>query len=298
MHEAHDPTAAAALDAALPDFDWSVPPTGAIRGSFDAPSGRLATIALGDPTGAPVLLVPGVTGSKEDFALMLPLIASAGYYAVAFDMAGQYESADAGPENLNPPARHYDYELFVGDFVAVLESLGAPAHVLGYSFAGTVAQIVLARRPELFASLTLLSAPPEPGQSFRGMSGFGPLSGFAPGSVGASFMIWGNKLNYTKVPPGRLKFVRERLKVTRIASVNDIISLMKRAPDVRTEVAASAIPKLVAVGAHDLWPLGLHKRFADQIEADFAIYQTGHSPCETTPHQLVRDLLALYARAA
>jgi pimeloyl-ACP methyl ester carboxylesterase len=297
VNAAHDPAEEAALDAALADLDWSIPPAGAVTGGFDAPSGRLATVALGDPTAPPVLLVPGVTGSKEDFALMLPLIAAAGYYALAFDLAGQYESANAGPEHLHPAARHYDYELFVNDFIAVLESLGAPAHVLGYSFAGTIAQLVLARRPELFASLTLLSAPPEPGQSFRGMSGFGPLSGFAPGPVGASFMIWGNKLNYTKVPPGRLKFVRDRLKVTRVSSVNDIITLMKRAPDVRAAVAASAVPKLVAVGAHDLWPLGLHRRFADEIRADFAIYQTGHSPCETTPHQLVRDLLALYARA-
>ncbi len=297
MQEAHDPTEEAALDAALPDFDWSVPPAGSVRGNFDAPSGRLATLAMGDPAAPPVVLAPGVTGSKEDFSLMLPLLAEAGFYAVSYDLAGQYESADAGPENLTPPSKRYTVELFVDDLVALLESLGRPAHVLGYSFAGIVAQLVLARRPDLVASLTLLSAPPEPGQTFRGMSGFGPISGFAPGGVGASFMIWGNKLNYTKVQPGRLAFVRRRFDFTRVSSVRDIIALMKKTPDVRAEVAASAVPKLVAVGAHDLWPLELHKRFADEIGADFAIYQTGHSPCETTPHQLVRDLLKLYARA-
>jgi pimeloyl-ACP methyl ester carboxylesterase len=296
--EAHDPTEEAALDAALADFDWSLPPTGSVRGTFDAPSGRLATLAMGDPTAPPVLLAPGVTGSKEDFSLMLPLLAAAGYYAISYDLAGQYESADAGPEHLTPPSKHYNNELFVDDFVAILESLGAPAHVLGYSYAGIIAQLVLARRPELIASLTLLSAPPEPGQTFRGMSGFGPISGLAPGGVGASFMIWGNKLNYTKVQPGRLRFIRRRFDFTRVSSVRDIIALMKKTPDVRAEVRAAAIPKLVAVGVHDLWPLGLHKRFADEIGADFSIYQTGHSPCETTPHQLVRDLLKLYARAS
>jgi phosphosulfolactate phosphohydrolase-like enzyme len=39
-----------------------------------------------------------------------------------------------------------------------------------------------------------------------------------------------------------------------------------------------------------------HAAFAERIGAELAIYDTGHSPCETTPHQLTRDLLALYAK--
>ena len=62
--------------------------------------------------------------------------------------------------NLPIPGRRYTHELFVGDLIALFESGDGPAHVLGYSFAGTVAQIALSRRPELFASLTLLSCPP------------------------------------------------------------------------------------------------------------------------------------------
>jgi pimeloyl-ACP methyl ester carboxylesterase len=67
---------------------------------------------------------------------------------------------------------------------------------------------------------------------------------------------------------------------------------------VRPQLAASAIPKLVAVGSHDLWPLELHQQFAEAIGADLAIYQTGHSPCETTPHQLVRDMLDSFGHAS
>ncbi len=62
----------------------------------------------------------------------------------------------------------------------------------------------------------------------------------------------------------------------------------------RAELAASAVPKLVAVGEHDLWPRELHERFAREIGAGFAVYPTGHSPCETAPHQLVRDMTALF----
>ncbi len=51
------------------------------------------------------------------------------------------------------------------------------------------------------------------------------------------------------------------------------------------------------MGEHDLWPLTLHRELAEAIGATLAVYQTGHSPCETAPNQLVRDLLALYSRA-
>lgn len=282
-------------DEALPDLDWTVLPAGAERRWFDAPSGRLAMISMGNLGHPRVLLVPGVTGSKEDFILMLPLLAAAGFRAESFDMAGQYESRDAGPENLHPPRRHYDHELFVDDLIAVLDSGAGPAHVLGYSFAGTVTQLAYAARPELFASLTLLSCPPEPGQGFRGVKRLGPVTNLTTGRVGAALMIWGVRRNFTHVPPGRLAFVRARFALTRRQSVRDIITLMKRAPDLRATLAAADIPKLVAVGEHDLWPLRLHAALAESIGARLAVYRTGHRPCETAPHQLVDDLLDLYA---
>jgi hypothetical protein len=52
----------------------------------------------------------------------------------------------------------------------------------------------------------------------------------------------------------------------------------------------------VIIGEHDLWPVTRHAAFAERIGAELAVYDTGHSPCETTPHQLTRDLLALYAK--
>lgn len=297
---AHDDAAhddAARLDDAIPDLDWTVLPTGASRATISAPSGELASISMGNPTDPWVVLVPGVTGSKEDFSLMLPLIAAGGYYVESFDMAGQYESADAGPANLVPPRRHYDHALFVGDLLTVLERAPGPVHVLGYSFAGTVAQLAFAERPDRFASLTLLSTPPEPGQGFRGVKRIGWFSGLTSGRIGAALMIWGVRKNFTKVPPGRLRFVRDRFSLTSRESVRDIIRLMKKAPDVRPVLAAATMPKFVAVGEHDLWPLALHARFAEEIDARVGVYRTGHSPCETTPHQLSRDLVELYDSA-
>jgi pimeloyl-ACP methyl ester carboxylesterase len=278
------------LDRALEDRDWTIPAPGSVRSRFAAPSGELAVVSLGDPSNPRVVLVPGVSGSKEDFVLMLPVLAEAGYFVQSFDMAGQYESGAAGPHR----GKRYDYDLFVDDLVAFLED-GAPAHVLGYSFAGTVAQLVLVRRPDLVHSLTLLATPPEPGNGFRGVRGLGPYTFLAGGRIGAALMTWGIRTNKNHVPPLRLDFVRMRFDHTSRRSMEDIIRLMKRAPDLRAELAASPVPKLVAVGSHDLWPTALHAEFAERIGARLVVYPTGHSPCETAPRQLSRDMISLFA---
>ena len=278
-------------DAAIPDLDWRVFPAGTVRDQFDAPSGKLARVSLGSGARGRVVLFPGVTGSKEDFTLMLPLLAEAGYRVEAYDLAGQYESRDAGPENLDPPRTRYDYPLFIEDLTAVLED-GASAHVLGYSFAGLVSQLIVAERPELFATLTLLSTPPATGQVFRGVKRIGRFSSLAGPRSGASLLLWGIRNNLNRVPPQRIAFVRERFALTRRESVDDIVGLMMRMPDVADAVRAASVPTLVATGAHDLWPT---EQYARRIGAQVAVYETGHSPCETAPHQLVRDMLAMFA---
>jgi pimeloyl-ACP methyl ester carboxylesterase len=282
----------AALDAALPDIDWRALPPGTERFSYRAPSGDLAAIALGPLTAPRVVLVPGVTGSKEDFVLLAPLLAAAGYRVESYDLAGQYESAAAAPADGEP----YGYDLFVADLIAVLQVGDSPVHVLGYSFAGLVAQLALATRPDLFASLTLLATPPRAGQTFRGVRWLGPFSVLVPAHTIASLMVWGIVTNRNHTTPGRLALARERFDFTSRPSVDRIMALMKNTPDVHGALAGSAAPVLIAVGERDLWRVRQHRRFADRIGAELRVYPTGHSPCETTPYQLSRDLLALYAR--
>lgn len=288
---------AEALDAALGETDWFRHPEGSRPGWFLAPSGSLALRTMGEETDPPVVLVPGVMGSKEDFSLMMPVLAAAGYYVLSYDMAGQYESAAAGPEQLDPPQSHYTYELFVNDLVAILESLGGAAHVLGYSFAGIVSQIAFAERPELFRSLCLLSCPPVPGQTFRTVSRVGRFSPLVNDKMHAGLIVWGIRRNFVHTPESRMKFIRHRFEYTRKQSLQDIMALMKHSPDLRGLLRDAPQPKLVAVGRADVWSLRLHQAFADSIRARFAVYGTGHAPCEDAPHQLSRDLLALYAAA-
>lgn len=287
---------ALARDRALPDIDWHEFPEGTERDTFAGPSGPLARVALGDPDAPRVVLVSGVAGSKEDFILLFPLFAAAGYRVESFDLAGHYESVDAGPHRLDPPREHYDYPLFVGDLIAILEDGARPAHVLGYSFAGLLAELALVERPDLFASLTLMAAPPATGQVFRGVKHIGPISDMPPHRA-AGLILWGIRYNLNRTPPGRIAFVRERMAITPRACIDDVVALMMATPDMTDAVAATSIPKLIAVGEQDLWPAEQHAEYAQRIGARVATYPTGHAPCESAPHQLVRDMLALFARA-
>jgi len=309
------PDEAERADAALGAVPWGELPAGARRFRFDAPSGALAAFALGRPDAPRVVLVAGATGSKEDFLLLAPPLAEAGYLVEAFDLAGNHESAGAGPaatgrsgvardDAVEGRARHrgrgprhgYTERLFVDDLVAFLAA-GSPAHLLGYSFAGLIAERVAVEHPELVRSLTLLTAPPMAGQAFRGMRWIGALAPFVTPHVGAGLMIWGIMTNKNRVDAGRLAFVRARMAGTSRAAVDDMVAIMMDAPDHRGRLRASGLPLLVAVGERDLWSTGRHARFAREIGAELAVYRTGHSLCETAPHQLARDMLALFSRS-
>jgi pimeloyl-ACP methyl ester carboxylesterase len=288
-------------DAALPDIDWTRLPAGATRFWRQVPSGRLAALAAGLPGRPRIVLAPGVTGSKEDFHFLFPLFAAAGYRVESYDAAGQYESAEAGPERLHPPRRHYDYDLFVDDLLAIIEQGATPVHLLGHSFQGVVAQLVAVRRPDLVRSLTLLSSPPVAGDALRRLRQYGPASPSLPAAALAWIVRRGILANAQHVLPRRQRFVTARFGLTRIDSHRDSMRLLRRVPDVRSSLRGTGIPILDAVGARDLWPVGLQRRYAAEIGADLRVYPGGHSPCETTPHELGRDMLALFeatARAA
>src|SRR5690606_11283955 len=124
-------------------------------------------------------------------------------------------------------------------------------------FGGTVAQVATVRHPELVASLTLLSVPATVGHVFRRASGYRGLLSLAsfvvsPGGA-ARILAWGIRTNKNHVDEQRHSFVMGRLEITRWASVVDIFRQMARTPDMRDQIAALGIPKLVAFGSHDLW---------------------------------------------
>src|SRR5436305_957484 len=103
---------------------------------------------------APAVLVPGFTGSKEDFLPTLGPLAQGGWKVVAYDQRGQYETG--GPTD--PGA--YTVPALADDLIAVVDDLGTPVHLVGHSFGGIVARAAVINRPDAFRSLTLLGSCP------------------------------------------------------------------------------------------------------------------------------------------
>ncbi len=91
-------------DRAIPDLDWRVFPDGTVRDVFAAPSGGLARRALGVAHRGRVVLLPGVTGSKEDFTLMFPLLADAGYRVESYRSGGSVRVARGRTREPRPAA--------------------------------------------------------------------------------------------------------------------------------------------------------------------------------------------------
>jgi pimeloyl-ACP methyl ester carboxylesterase len=124
---------------------------GAVRTTYAG----LAAVEV-DPAHArgTVLLVAGLTGSKEDFSPLLPLLGAAGWRAVAIDLRGQYESP--GPDD--PDA--YSVDALGRDVLDVVDQLGGPVHLVGHSFGGLVCRSAVIARPEAVLDLVLLCSGP------------------------------------------------------------------------------------------------------------------------------------------
>lgn len=87
--------------------------------------------------GAPLLLVHGYTGAKEDFRDAVGPLAEAGYWVVAPDLRGHGASAQP-PEESDYSLRH-----FADDVHGLLDALGwGRFDLLGHSMGGMVAQLV------------------------------------------------------------------------------------------------------------------------------------------------------------
>jgi len=119
------------------------------RGSFAA---LQAVPVTGVCEREPALLVPGYTGSKEDFLAVLGQLADHGRQVVAIDMRGQFET---------PGADDYSPSALAADIAAVIRATGA-RHLLGHSYGGLVTREALlrTRSQDDVDSFTLMSSGP------------------------------------------------------------------------------------------------------------------------------------------
>lgn len=124
--------------------------TTADTSDFEVGDVRLSTISAGHG-GAPLLLVHGFTGCKEDFADEVEPLAELGYHVVAPDLRGHGDSDAPADESA------YGLETFAGDMFALAEALGWDRFdLLGHSMGGMIAQVMVLDRPQRIERLVLM----------------------------------------------------------------------------------------------------------------------------------------------
>ncbi|WNI22601.1 alpha/beta hydrolase [Streptomyces sp. ITFR-16] len=136
-----------------------IPPSCARARALRTPRGDFAVldaVPSAEPRGT-VLLLPGFTGSKEDFVALLQPLAEAGYRAVAVDGRGQYESEGTDRQE------SYAQDELARDVLAQTAALGlgdGALHLLGHSLGGQIGRAAVLLDAAPFRSLTLMSSGP------------------------------------------------------------------------------------------------------------------------------------------
>ena len=273
-------------------------PTGVLRTEVDTPAGPLAALrGDADPaTRAPVLLVPGYTGSKEDFIAILGTVVAAGHPVLAIDQRGQFESTGVDDRSA------YDLDTLGGDVLLALRSLGGQAHLVGHSFGGLVARAATIADPGAVLSLTLMDS--------------GPAAVPPPADTNIGLMaqavpqldletIWGLKrqleAELEAIPPAAEieAWMHDRFVANHPVGLLRVAEHLLDAADRTDELAATGVPVLVLYGEDDdVWPPALQAATGDRLGArTVALPGVGHSPAADAPEPTVAALLDFWASA-
>ncbi len=282
-------------------------PPGARRVDLETPGGRTAAIEAlppGRPAAAGALLVPGFTGSKEDFLPLLEPLTDAGVRVLAIDQRGQCDSAW-----LPDPAGYdvaYGTSVFASDLRALVHSFAAdgagPVHLLGHSFGGYVVREALlgapVDEPLPLASVTLLDS--------------GPAAVIGRSSLDRLEMLLALKDTHTLQQLNELSPVdvhpdpQVRAFLLRRWLANDLNSLAAMARQLLTEpdrtdelralLDAQGLPRLVISGDdEDVWSAELLRETADRLAAGYVLIpDAGHSPNTAQPGLLAKALLEFW----
>lgn len=107
-------------------------------------------IELSGESGPKVVLIPSLGRGRRDFDALVRRLVDAGYRPVALDLPGVGGRAD-----LEEGATLHD---LADDVAGVIDTVGAPAHVVGHAFGSRIARCLAVDHPASVVSLTLLSS--------------------------------------------------------------------------------------------------------------------------------------------
>lgn len=247
-------------------------PAGVVATTLETSRGAFAAhvIAAENAIGH-ILLIPGWTGSKEDFTPLLPLLAAEGFDVTTYDQRGQYETAGHAGDD-------YSLDGFAADALAVRETGGRTAsHVLGHSFGGLVAQHAALLDRHALTSLSLLCT----GPGALGESDRRPLKKLSA-AIGKVPLLHIHELreNGIKRPAQITAFLAKRFTSNYPASLKAMTQHLIDAPDLIDDVIATGLPIWVGRGADDdAWPHDVQALMAERLGTEVhVIADSAHSP--------------------
>ncbi|MFF7210066.1 alpha/beta fold hydrolase [Streptomyces sp. NPDC008238] len=286
-------------------------PPNATAHLLETARGAFAALDAVPPAGTPrrgtALLVPGFTGSKEDFVALLEPLAAAGYRTVAVDGRGQHETP--GPRDEAAYAQGELAADVLAQTAALAGPAGEPVHLLGHSMGGLVVRAAVlaahgggAALP--WASLTLMSSGPaaiEAAQQARTKLLLGALSAMDMEGVWRAMReLDAEDLEGTANATGPVEdFLHDRW----LATVPEQLVVTGRQlidePDRVAELAAVPLPKLVISGTVDhAWPVPWLDAMAERLGARRVVVEGAeHSPNAEQPAPTARALLDFWATA-
>ncbi|MFE4546903.1 alpha/beta fold hydrolase [Streptomyces sp. NPDC056785] len=271
-----------------------VPPAGARAYRLGTARGEFAVIEAGASVRGTALLLPGFTGSKEDFIALHEPLAARGYRTVAVDGRGQYESD--GPEH---DESAYAQDELARDVLAQATALGAPVHLVGHSLGGQVSRAAVLLDPAPFDSLTLMSSGPAQISVSQQQRVKLLRDALAVMDMG---QVW-DAIRAMEPPEetetGELDEglddsddLRRRWLATSPAQLIATGRQLCTEPDRVAELAAVPLPKHVLSGSHDdTWPVELLDEMAVRLDARRTVVRGAeHSPNTDQPLPTARAL--------
>ncbi|MGP1498658.1 MAG: alpha/beta fold hydrolase [Schaalia odontolytica] len=277
-------------------------PAGELSGLLTGPSA--ADLVDGSPSVSPAsapggagknraLLVPGYTGSKEDYSTVLPFLGESGWDVLAYSQRGQ--GGSAAPSGLGA----YGMSDFVGDLIAVAEAWAGSTgrvHLVGHSFGGIVARAAVVARPDLFASVTLFCS----GRAVYDWMETLPILDPLPAGPGARERILRSyfpDMNFDEPGVGWAEFQRIRALDTASENLVGIARILSQLRPDTPALAAAGVPVHVLYGDQDeIWPPSCYAEEAADLGARQSVIRGGtHSPQLQFPQQWAEFAGAFWA---